>query len=239
MRGRSIDETGKFVRQVTMANLIKLKIEAFSDAKCTASTGKSITAVINPESYSLSYGVKYEASKEKLNNANTQIFTGMNASSLDLNLIVDGTGVVPLPGFSDVDSYITELKSIVYNYQGSYHRPNYLKITWGDKLKYTCVCESLSMKYTLFKPDGTALRANVTLKFKENIDFKTKLKMAQMSSPDLTHVRTVKAGDTLPLMTYRIYGDSSWYPEVARFNNLRHFSAIKPGDEIHFPPLKK
>jgi nucleoid-associated protein YgaU len=94
------------------------------------------------------------------------------------------------------------------------------------------------MKYTLFKPDGTALRANVTLKFKENIDFKTKLKMAQMSSPDLTHVRTVKAGDTLPLMTYRIYGDSSWYPEVARFNNLRHFSAIKPGDEIHFPPLK-
>jgi LysM repeat protein len=222
-----------------MSNLIKLKIEAYKDAKCTESLGKSIDAFLNPESYSLNYAVKYESSKEKQNNAGTQIFTGMGPTGLDLDLMVDGMGIIPLPaGYADVDAYISALKDIVYDYQGMYHRPNYLKIAWKN-LQFTGVCESINLKYNLFKPDGTPIRASVKLKFKENIDFRTKLKMAQSSSPDLTHVRTVKAGDTLPLMAYRIYGDSSHYTYVAQANNLSHFAAIRPGDEIYFPPLKK
>jgi nucleoid-associated protein YgaU len=222
-----------------MSNLIKLKIEAYKDAVCTQPLGKSIDAFLNPESYSLNYAVNYESSKEKQNNAGTQIFTGMGPTSLELDLTVDGTGIIPLPaGYSDIDSYIRALKNIIYDYQGTYHRPNYLKIAWKN-LQFTGVCESLTLKYSLFKPDGSPIRASVKLKFKENIDFKTKLRMAQSSSPDLTHVRTVRSGDTLPLMAYRIYGDSSFYVEVARANNLSHFGAIRPGDEIYFPPLKK
>jgi nucleoid-associated protein YgaU len=79
----------------------------------------------------------------------------------------------------------------------------------------------------------------VKLSFKENIDFKTKLRLAQSSSPDLTHVRTVRSGDTLPLMAYRIYGDSSHYAMVARANNLSRLDAIRPGDELYFPPLNR
>ena len=218
-------------------SLIKLKIEACADAQCTQPTGDSIEASINPETYQLSFGVTYKGSQEKLNNAVTQIFQGMADTSLSLDLVVDGTGLVPLPsGIKTVDDYLATLKKIVYTYQGTYHRPNYLKITWGN-LKFTGVCESMSTKYTLFTPEGFGLRATVTLKFKESIDFDTKLKMAQSSSPDLTHVRVVRAGDTLPLMSYQIYGDSAYYPVVARANNLSHFAAIRPGDQLYFPPL--
>ena len=98
---------------------------------------------------------------------------------------------------------------------------------------------SFTVAYSLFKPDGSALRATINLKLTESKDYKTKAKEAQKSSPDLTHMRTVKAGDTLPLMTYRIYGDSSYYTEVARVNKLRSFNDIKPGDQIYFPPIKK
>jgi nucleoid-associated protein YgaU len=220
-------------------NLIKLKIAAYSDAACTQSLNKSIDAFLNPESYSLNYAVNYESSKEKQNNAGTQIFTGVGPTGLELDLTIDGTGIIPLPaGYMDIDSYVSDLKDIIYTYQGTYHRPNYLKVAWKN-LQFTCVCESFTLKYSLFKPDGTPIRASVKLKFKENIDFKTKLRMAQSSSPDLTHVRTVKAGDTLPLMAYRIYGDSAYYTEVAKANNLTHFAAIRPGDELYFPPLKK
>ncbi|TDX01280.1 CIS tube protein [Dinghuibacter silviterrae] len=221
---------------MTTSTLAKLKIQACSDPQGNSPTD-SIDASINPDSYSLSYGVSYKGSQEKLSNAVTQIFQGMSDTSLSLDIVVDGTGLVPLPsGVSDVDGYLKKLKDIVYTYQGTYHRPNYLKITWGN-LIFLGVCDSMSTKYTLFNPSGAALRATVSLKFKQNTDFETKLKLAQASSPDLTHVRTVKAGDTLPLMAYRIYGDSAYYTLVARANNLDHFASIRPGDELYFPPL--
>ena len=99
-----------------MSNLIKLKMEAFSDAACMQSLNKSINAFINPDSYSLSYAVNYEASKEKQNNAGTQIFTGMGPTGLELELTLDGTGIVPLPaGYSNIEDYIKALKGIVYD----------------------------------------------------------------------------------------------------------------------------
>lgn len=220
------------------ANLIKLLIEGYKDPACSKSPTGSVKAVINPETYSRDFSVRYEPSKEKGANATTQIFTSMESSGFELDLIVDGTGLIPLERGMTVDSYIEKLKGVVYDYQGSEHRPNYLKITWG-KVIFTGVCEKLRINYTLFNPDGTPLRASVKITLLETVDFHTKIREAQKSSPDLTHIRTVKAGDSLPLMAYRIYGNSSYYVEVARANGLNSFDAIRPGDQIYFPPLKK
>jgi len=61
---------------------------------------------------------------------------------------------------------------------------------------------------------------------------------AQRSSPDLTHVVEVKEGDTLPLLCYRVYKDCSYYPQVAKANNLTDFRHLKPGTKLSFPPLR-
>jgi hypothetical protein len=220
------------------AALKKLLIQGYSDPECTKDLTGSIEAVINPETYSRNFNVRYKPSGELGANAGTQIFSGIESSSFDLDLIVDGTGVVPMKKGTTVDSYIADLEKIVYQYDGQEHRPNYLKITWG-KQTFIGVCEKLTIRYTLFNPDGTALRASVKITLLETVDYRTKAKEAQKSSPDLTHIRTVKAGDNLPLMTYRIYGDSSYYMEVAKANKLKSFLAIKPGDQIYFPPIKK
>lgn len=219
--------------------LVKLKIEAFSNPSCTASVGSPLSVMFNPETYSRNYKVQYNDSNVVGENNTTLLFRGMKGSEMKLKLTADGTGVVPLPkGITNVDGYIQKIKDLVYSFKGSEHRPSFLKIVWGS-LSVICVCKALDVTYNLFNPDGSALRATIELTLSETIDFKTKAKEAQKSSPDLTHIRTVKAGDTLPLMTYRIYGDSSYYLEVARANNLGSVSAIKPGDQIYFPPIKK
>ena len=58
-------------------------------------------------------------------------------------------------------------------------------------------------------------------------------------SPDMTHYRLIKSGDTLPMLCYKIYGSSNYYLQVAKVNKLSSFRNISPGDEIIFPPIKK
>jgi hypothetical protein len=223
----------------TAGTLVKLLIEGYSDPTATSGLIGSVSAVINPETYTLSYNVTYEMADTIGSPAPTQIFASMGTGDFELELLADGTGVVPLPtGISNVDAYIAQVRSIVYDYQGDSHRPNYLRITWG-KTVFTGVCKNITVKYTLFNPDGSALRALIKLSLSESVPFSTKAQEAGANSPDLTHMRTVKAGDTLPLMTYRIYGEAVHYMEVARVNGLNSIHDIKPGDELYFPPLKK
>ncbi len=222
------------------AALKKIIIRGYSDPQCVHKLVDSISAIINPEKLNRDFNVEYYPSKGQGQNEVTQRFARMESAGIEFDMIVDGTGVVPIPPDcgKDVDSYIRKLKGVIYQYKGKSHRPNYLKISWGG-WNFVGVCESLSINYTLFSPDGSALRAIVKMKFLKSTDFKTKLKESQKSSPDLTHIVTVKAGDNLPLMSYRIYGDSSYYLEVAKANSIKSFLAIKPGDQIFFPPLKK
>jgi nucleoid-associated protein YgaU len=97
--------------------------------------------------------------------------------------------------------------------------------------------EGMKFDYTLFKPNGEPLRAKITLNFVEYISPGEMGKRKQPSSPDLTHLITVKAGDTLPLLCDRIYRDSGYYMEVARINGLSSFRNLTPGTTLKFPPL--
>ena len=128
---------------------------------------------------------------------------------------------------------------LVTGYNGKIHRANYLKVMWGTLAVKRCVLKSASIAYKLFKPDGVPLRAVITATFTDNSDDKTRVAMAQDESPDLTHIRLVKAGDTLPEMCFNIYGDPRYYLDVARQNRLDNFRKLEAGTRIFFPPIEK
>ena len=87
-------------------------------------------------------------------------------------------------------------------------------------------------------PDGTPLRAKASVKFEEAIDANLIDSEANNKSPDLTHRITVKEGDRLPLICYEVYGDSSYYLEVASYNRLVNYRNLEPGSELYLPPIK-
>jgi nucleoid-associated protein YgaU len=222
-----------------MPKLVKLKIEAYEDPECNVTKKGEIDAMINPASYQRTYNPKYELQGELGSPDATLTFTGIGENDLNLSFVVDGTGIVPLPsGFSNADDYIDKFMDLVYGFQGDIHRPYYLLVTWG-KLTFTGICANATVKYSLFTPDGKALRATIDVTLTESKDYKTKAKEAKKKSSDLTHERKAQAGDNLPLMTYRIYRDPSYYLQVARLNGLTSCWAIKPGDKLKFPSVKK
>jgi nucleoid-associated protein YgaU len=109
-------------------------------------------------------------------------------------------------------------------------------VQWG-KLVFPCRLLSVTIKYTSFDRDGTPLRAELAVQFIFDEEAERRTKGADQQSPDLTHSRVVRSGDTLPLLTKQIYGSSAAYLDVARFNGLDDFRRLTPGQELLFPPL--
>ena len=232
--------------------LIKLNIKAYSDPTFrTEIANGEFRSLLNPEKYNLKYKVVQNQRQGSGTSSSAPRYDKTPPEDLQLEFIFDRSGVLinyGAPGYSDdklnvdegvgIDDDLKLFKRVVFDYNGDEHRPNYLVISWGTLL-FKGVLTELDITYKLFKADGTPLRASATAKFKGLIEDNLRVAQENNSSPDLTHVRIVSAGDTLPLMTHRIYGDSKYYLEVAKANNITNFRKLKTGQKIFFPPIKQ
>ncbi len=205
------------------------------------SSKKPFEAMINPSDYTHTQSISYSKQKVLGQLSSEQKFSDIKPDEVKFSFVIDGTGVVNLPtpgkGSPDVKTQIKQLEDVVYTYDSTKHEPNRVRLLWGSFIFFGRL-GSLSVKYTLFKPSGEPLRAKVTLTFSGFMSGNKEALKANRSSPDLTHIVIVKAGDTLPLLCERIYNDGSYYLQVARRNGLVNFRNIKPGERLVFPPLR-
>jgi len=220
-------------------NVSKLKIFSYPDAN-RKTADDSMEVLVNPESYSQKITVKFSDKQAPGTTGKMPKFSKMEPQKLDFELLFDSTGVIN--GVRDehngVEAELTSFKKLVLEYKGDKHRPRFLSIYWGT-LKFDCCLESLDITYKLFQSDGLPLRALVKTGFIGSMDDTKRVAVENANSPDLTHIRTVMAGDTLPLMAFRIYGDPKYYIEVAKANGLNSFRDLKTGRQIVFPPIGK
>lgn len=222
----------------------------------TVRTADKLEVMINPATYSrdykISYGEDAESEGEPIGVTSPYTkFSSYKNESVKFELVFDATGVVSLVppnleiggpnGVSvempSVDDQITELKNVVYDYDGSAHQPNVVHLQWASFTFYGRL-SSMAVSYTLFRHTGEALRAKVNLDFVSYMSPVEEAELADKTSPDLTHLVEVKAGDSLPLLCQKIYGNSAYYIDVAKANGLTDFRKIRPGTRLNFPPLR-
>lgn len=212
--------------------------------KSLSATKDKFLAVINPASYKHGYGIEYteeDASSRKPigKSATSPRFSNVSSETISFSLILDGTGVVEDRKKQSVDDQFNKLKSIVYGYVGNEHEPSVVKLSWGRGVKaFYCRLKEMSVDYTLFHPDGHALRANVSLSFVSYKTQKEEAVEADRKSPDMTHKIEVRDGDRLPELCNAVYADPGLYIAVAKENDLDGFRAIPPGEVLNFPPSR-
>jgi hypothetical protein len=199
-------------------------------------------ALINPETVNYNVAIKYAEEGENTAtgvNKPEARFDRYENDKISFKLILDGTGAV-IANQPTVKDQLDKLKEVVYDYNGSNHEPNEVTITWGGFLEgFNCRLQTMTVNYKLFKTDGSPLRAEVDLSFIESTPAQQDAQQRNNSSPDLSHLVLIKAGDTLPMLCQKIYKNPMMYLEVARHNGLVSFRDLKPGMEILFPPVKK
>lgn len=218
--------------------LEKLKIYAYSDPAFKEQVGEPFTVMMNPENYTQEIRMEFENGQGQGTSGSQPRFKLKPPEELSFEVLFDNTGLIDRNPREDIAQDVENFKQFLMGYDGNIHQPKFFEFLWGKSLMKG-ICVLLNISYKLFNPNGTPIRAICKVSIRELKEEERRVVEERNSSPDLTHYRTVKKGDTLPLLCYHIYGHSKYYWQVAKVNGLSNFRELRPGDEIFFPPIEK
>ena len=229
---------------LSLFKMEKMRIEAFKDVERTKpASPPKLEVMFNPTSYKRKHTVSY--GRRGINTPGRPVrYTYTPPGEVSFTLILDGTGVsqfglehiANVIAGKTVKKAIEAFEAICLRMNGAIHEPQFLVVKWGS-YSFPCRLQSLEINHTLFDAAGEPLRAELAVTFAEDESPAKIAREAAKSSPDLSHVRTVVAGDTLLLLCADIYGSPAHYLKVAADNGLDDFRQLQPGQRIVFAPL--
>lgn len=227
--------------------LLKMLILSYSTDKDGFMKGIPIPfpVMYNPEKFTKGVRVKYKAKGVSGDATQEQEFDGIKADDVTFEFLFDATGgsINSIQGeiaktLDGVDAQVELFLELTQKRKSQEHQPPKLTLLWGTFI-FDCRMESAQVDYTLFNPLGRPLRATITATFKGDEPRILQSALAKLFSADLTHARIVKDGETLPLISEKVYGDPKYYVEIAKVNGLKNFRNVPAGTELILPPLNK
>lgn len=204
-------------------------------------TKEVIKCLFNPTEYTIAKSNSWTPRKNTGKNVPKMDFTGGGPRTLTLDLFFD---VFEEEG-GDVRDHIDKLWKLTMVDESLRHqktkrgRPPLCVFRWGGTWSFKAVVTSLSVRYVLFRQDGTPVRAiaNATLQeAKDDKDLPGTNPTSHSVQPGRKR-REVRPQDTLALIAHEEYGDSKLWRLIAADNGLEDPLDLKPGQVLSIPPL--
>jgi nucleoid-associated protein YgaU len=208
--------------------------------------GDDITAMYNPEKYSVSKSVQYaEVAIPGLDAPVVQFVRGQN-EKLTMELFFDTTDLGMVENVTDVREQTAKVYRLL-KVDSETHAPPRVMIDWGDGGQITSydadippwlVLESVTQEFTLFSPSGVPLRARLNTTFREAWTIDEQLSLVRPHSSDRTKLRRVVRGETLSHIAAREYNDPGEWRPIAEENGLDNPRLLAPGTSLVIPRHK-
>jgi nucleoid-associated protein YgaU len=117
--------------------------------------------------------------------------------------------------------------------KGKVPSPPFVLFSWGHITLHAFV-KQVSVKYTLFKPDGTPIRATASLTLQE---IPQNVARQNPTSGGLSpmRTRTVVAGDSLASISFAEYGDPRLWRALAEINRIDDPMRLPTGTRLMVP----
>jgi nucleoid-associated protein YgaU len=194
------------------------------------STKEALTVMFNPEEYSLNRDNNFASQAVPGLSAPLIQFVNGNARTLEMELLFD-----TYEKLKDVRVETQRLISFM-EIDSKLHAPPILQVAWAS-LQFRCVLTRAAQKFLLFLPDGSPVRARVTVSFTEFIDPERESKQVNRQTADFSKVHTVKQGETISGIASLYYENPLLWRAIAIANGLDDPRALTPGDSFSIPSL--
>jgi len=207
-----------------MATLEKAKL-------MNVDTSDSWDVLFNPKEYSVQKSVQWEPHKSPGLDTPEHEFTSGNPAVLSVELFFD-----TYEDKTDVREAHTQKIIELTHINVESHAPPKVMFTWGG-FKFIGFVETLTVRYTMFLPDGKPGRATANMSIKELLSAAEQAKTREKHSPDHTKRRTLKTGETLALIAHEEYDDAAEWRRIADANGIMDPRDVKPGMVLTLPPI--
>jgi len=193
-------------------------------------TGEDITVLFNPKEYVIEKKTPWTEMQVFGMDSPPVQFTMGERKRLSMELFFDTSEEK-----TDVREYTAKLEGLMM-VNAQEHRPPVLRFSWGN-LSFDCVLEDLVQRFTLFRDDGTPMRAILKVVFKEYATAAKQLSETRRESADHTKRLAIREGETITSISAREYNDPGKWRVIAHANRIEDPENIKPGTIVELPPL--
>jgi hypothetical protein len=192
-----------------------------------------IEVLFNPTEYSVEYSATFsETAPPGLSNPILQFVNG-NSDVLTMDLFFD---TYTNSESADVSIKTKQFTSLV-DIDAEIHAPPQVEFRWGT-FHFTAVVEQVSQRFTMFTPDGTPVRATLSVTFKQYRTIAQQLDEPRLESVDRTKRRVLESHDSIWLMAHREYGEVKFWRLIAWANRIENPRRIEPGTVLVLPSIE-
>jgi hypothetical protein len=202
-------------------------------------TNQKIECMFNPKEYTIAKSNTWTSNQVVGKNAPKLDFSGGGPRTLTMELFFDAHEEQ-----GDVRPMLNKLWKFMMiepskkNAKSKQSRPPLCLFQWGGHWHFKAAMTNLSVQYTLFKPNGTPVRAmaSVTLQEAEDPGTQPLTNPTSHSAPGFKR-RIVGPRDSLALIAFEELGDSGKWRLIADANGLDNPNKLTPGQILAIPPV--
>lgn len=196
-------------------------------------SGERIPVMFNPEEYTLDVGNSFAEIGIPGREASPIQYVRGNLRTLRMELFFDTYERRP-PASQDVRLETRRVTALLQK-EATTKAPPVLLVTWGS-LQFKCVLESVNQRFIMFLPDGSPVRARLTVAFKEFEQVDIEIQQGFFIGPPT--VRNIVEGDTLSKLAHEYLGNPGDWREIAELNNIDNPLKLTAGVALIIPSTK-
>ncbi|GAA3838370.1 LysM peptidoglycan-binding domain-containing protein [Saccharothrix violaceirubra] len=223
------------------ASLVKARLVIMEPpVRVGAKPGARLSTVafqFNPGTLALEKSVEWRRQPARMaGQASMPEFVGSGPRTLSVDVFLDATATHDNSVETSVEKLMVACVPTRKSIGARKPASPWVRFEWGaaKSVSFDGVLSGLSVAYSLFDVDGKPLRATCSLSIEEaGVD--TPGQNPTSGSREARRAHRVVAGDSLPQLAWREYGDPAAWRVIARANGIDDPLALVPGTELLLP----
>jgi nucleoid-associated protein YgaU len=197
-----------------------------------------VVFTFNPKEFTISKSAQWQRRNQKgTGSAAMPEFTGSQPATLTLEVFLDKSEQPNPSVVADVQRLLDTVSPLQKTITEERPSPPWVVFGWGKFTSFVAVVKQVSARYTMFRPDGEAIRAVVTLGLEEVPTDPPPRQNPTSGALAASRSHRMVDGDSLQSVAQHEYGSAARWRELADANGIDDPMRVAPGTALLIPDL--